>query len=286
MNKTEYLAYLADLDYIQEVGTETLETDLSDDINLNIYQVRLLHVNAELTQAIWVWHNFAVYREGQGGERGFSYDGAELPYFIDAGDFYKSIKNYIIQQDDIYDAKNIELSEVDKVAQWIVYKHVTDHIEEKLWRFYGSTGYHKKALTRYGDSTTEINIDEPQADTFRYLWNGNGTDPNFAASGVVVNQELHINVPNFNDANNGVFKVLAVTDNYFAVSNPDGVAEENKAIGAGYIRNNIEHEEILDVNGFISQVHITDADGTLADATRAINETLVALENTGITEDS
>jgi hypothetical protein len=138
----------------------------------------------------------------------------------------------------------LEIDEVKLIAFFKIYKHVTDHIEEELWRFYGSGGVHKKTFTSYGDSTTRIDISKPSGNVTRYLWDGTGTDPNFASNGLVVGREIDIQGANFNAANKGVFKITAVSDDGFEVTNASGIAENDKTIGVGYIRNYVEHEKV------------------------------------------
>lgn len=76
------------------------------------------------------------------------------------------------------------------------------------------------------DNTTQINVTNPVGSTFRYAYSV-GTAPAFVSSaGVSVNDIVTIDASsNFNAANQGTFKVTAVTDAYFEVSNPSGVVE-------------------------------------------------------------
>ena len=88
-----------------------------------------------------------------------------------------------------------------------------------------------------GDSTTQFDITDEGSNTFRYTYDGTGTDPNIedSDSSIRVGDEIVVNAQNFNAANNDTFTVTAVSDDYFEVTNASGVAESNKTIGTGSI---------------------------------------------------
>ena len=86
-----------------------------------------------------------------------------------------------------------------------------------------------------GSSTTQFDISDEGSNTFRYTYDGNGTDPDTDGN-IKVGTVLFIRGQNFTTANNGVFTVTAVSTNYFEVTNASGVAESNKTIGTGFIR--------------------------------------------------
>ena len=84
------------------------------------------------------------------------------------------------------------------------------------------------------DPTTEFDVTNPSGDTWRYTWNGNGTAPNFLSAAIVAGDIVTISSGStFSAANIGTFKVTAVTNNYFEVTNyTPGVAETGKMIAS------------------------------------------------------
>lgn len=78
------------------------------------------------------------------------------------------------------------------------------------------------------DNTTQFDVTNPIANTYRYTWNGTGTAPNFTGAGILVGDIVNISVSSdFNQDNTGLYKVTAVTANWFEISNFDGVLENN-----------------------------------------------------------
>ncbi len=88
-----------------------------------------------------------------------------------------------------------------------------------------------------GTSDTQFDITNPSGTTFRYTYDGTGTDPGIADSdaSLRVGDVVNIQAQNFNAANNGYFELTAVGANYFEVTNGSGVAESDKTIGSGSI---------------------------------------------------
>jgi len=84
-----------------------------------------------------------------------------------------------------------------------------------------------------GEATTQFDITNPSGSTFRYTYDGTGTDPDL--SRVIVSDEIVLAAQNFNAANNGTFTITGIGYNYFEVTNASGVAEANKTIGTGTI---------------------------------------------------
>jgi hypothetical protein len=89
--------------------------------------------------------------------------------------------------------------------------------------------------TSVGSSTTQFDITNPSGTTFRYTYDGNGTDPAFSAANNPVGKAIWFNAQNFNAANNGKFVITASGNNYVEVTNASGVAENNKTIGTGAV---------------------------------------------------
>lgn len=101
-----------------------------------------------------------------------------------------------------------------------------------------SQGY---ASNTFGASSTQFDITNPAGTTFRYTWDGTGTDPIINATTMPVGSRLVILGTNFNAANQNAasrpfFSVTASGTNFFEIDNPTpGVAENNVTIGSGAI---------------------------------------------------
>ena len=85
----------------------------------------------------------------------------------------------------------------------------------------------------FGGASTQFDITNPSGTTFRYTFDGTGTDPLITANRPEVGDSMVINGQNFNAANNGTFVVTASGANYFEVTNASGVVESNKTLGTG-----------------------------------------------------
>ena len=86
-----------------------------------------------------------------------------------------------------------------------------------------------------GGSTTRYDITNPSGSTFRYTYDGTGTNPAITATNPTPGDTVIINAQNFNAGNNGTFVVTGAGTNYFEVTNASGVAENDKTIGTGTI---------------------------------------------------
>jgi len=89
--------------------------------------------------------------------------------------------------------------------------------------------------TVYGAVTSQFDITNPIGTTFRYTWDGNGTDPGITALLFPIGSGVVVQGQNFNSANNGIFVITGSGASYFEVTNASGVAEINKTLGTGYI---------------------------------------------------
>lgn len=89
--------------------------------------------------------------------------------------------------------------------------------------------------TEIGGSTTQFDITNTSGNTYRYTYDGTGTDPNISLANNPVGSLINFQAQNFTAANNGVFIVTAAGSNYVEVTNASGVAENNKTIGTGYV---------------------------------------------------
>jgi len=86
-----------------------------------------------------------------------------------------------------------------------------------------------------GDSTTQFDITNPAGTTFRYTFDGTGTNPNISSSTVPTGTVIDIDAQNFNSANNVTAFVTNSGTNFFEITNASGVVESNKTIGSGSI---------------------------------------------------
>lgn len=84
-----------------------------------------------------------------------------------------------------------------------------------------------------GGATTQFDITNPAGSTFRYTYDGTGTDPGITAATFPVGASVQVAADNFNASNNGTYTVTGSGSNYFEVSNAFGVVESNKTIGSG-----------------------------------------------------
>ncbi len=93
------------------------------------------------------------------------------------------------------------------------------------------------ASNNYGASSTRFDITNPAGTTFRYTYDGTGTDPNINSTTVPVGSQMVIfiggNPLNSNAASRPYFVVTGSGANYFEVDNSVGVAENNVTIGSG-----------------------------------------------------
>lgn len=96
------------------------------------------------------------------------------------------------------------------------------------------TRYYTTVNADRGSSTTQFDITNPSGTTFRYTWDGTGTDPNLSAANFPVDSAITFNAQNFTAANNGTFIVTGSGANYVEVTNASGVVESNKTLGTGY----------------------------------------------------
>lgn len=90
----------------------------------------------------------------------------------------------------------------------------------------------------FGDQTTQFDITNPAGTTFRYTYDGTGTDPGISSSTVAIGDKVNIWSDSFsttaNNLTNGT--VTGVGANYFEVTNASGGAEANKTLSTGYLQ--------------------------------------------------
>lgn len=86
-----------------------------------------------------------------------------------------------------------------------------------------------------GSSTTQFDITNPSGTTFRYTYDGNGTDPGITSVTFPAGNRVLIASSAMSAGNTGSFVVTASGANFFEVTNASGVAETNKALSKGYL---------------------------------------------------
>lgn len=91
--------------------------------------------------------------------------------------------------------------------------------------------FYSEALTDAGDDTSRFDITLTSGTTYRYTYDGTGTDPGITATSCPVGTWVYIGATGFNVANRGVFLVTGSGANYFEVTNAAGVAENDKTVG-------------------------------------------------------
>lgn len=112
---------------------------------------------------------------------------------------------------------------------------------------WNDAGFYSQTFSTAGSSTTQFDITNPSGTTFRYTFDGTGTDPLISSTTFPIGSQVLVNAQNFNAANNGLFTITGVGTNYFEVTNASGVVESNKTIGSGYIYN--QYTKTVTING-------------------------------------
>ena len=97
------------------------------------------------------------------------------------------------------------------------------------------SGFYNQTLATVGSATTQFDITNPSGTTFRYTFDGTGTDPAITSATFPIGSYVLLGAQNFNAANNGLFVVTGVGANYFEVTNASGVVQSNATIGTGYV---------------------------------------------------
>jgi hypothetical protein len=83
------------------------------------------------------------------------------------------------------------------------------------------------------DTTSRFDITNPAGTTFRYTYDGTGTNPGITALTFPIGGGVSIQSANINANNRGVFTITGSGANYFEVTNAAGVAEADKVLGTG-----------------------------------------------------
>jgi hypothetical protein len=93
-----------------------------------------------------------------------------------------------------------------------------------------------------GDSTTQFDITNPSGNTYRYTYDGTGTDPDIDEHIFDDGRSYGVDISgtNMSAGNEGVYEISDYGTNYFEVLyNPTGVVESNKTIGGGSVTINV-----------------------------------------------
>jgi hypothetical protein len=88
----------------------------------------------------------------------------------------------------------------------------------------------------YGSATTRFDITNPSGTTFRYTFDGTGTNPTINTTTFPTGAYVRITNRIMSDENCGYFAITGSDDNYFEVTNASGVAEDDKAMTSGSLR--------------------------------------------------
>ncbi len=130
---------------------------------------------------------------------------------------------------------------------------------------WGQAGFTNETPDAIGNSTTQFDITNPSGTTFRYTYDGTGTDPTISATTMPVGSFVLIAGQNFNAANNGLFVVTASGSNYFEVTNAAGVVESDKTLGTGSLRP--RYRKVLRIGGTNYAYTGGESTGTLTGVT-------------------
>jgi len=89
--------------------------------------------------------------------------------------------------------------------------------------------------TAYGDYSSRFDITNPSGTTFRYTYDGTGTNPTITSITFPVGAIVNIDSNQINTNNKGSFVITGSGANYFEVNNSAGVAENDKTLAtSGY----------------------------------------------------
>jgi len=90
-------------------------------------------------------------------------------------------------------------------------------------------------LKYYGDTTSQFDITNTTGDTYRYTYDGTGTDPGITTTTFPTDSTVKIKAPEMTSDNEGSFVITASGANYFEITNADGAAVTNKTLAGGYL---------------------------------------------------
>ena len=119
-------------------------------------------------------------------------------------------------------------------ASKLVKLDTSGYLDPSLSRQYVLQSYTTVPSSFGGSSTTRFDITNPSGTTFRYTYDGTGTDPLITAAAFPAGTIIDIYSPNMTAANTGVFTVTGSGTNYIEVTNASGVAENDKTFGSTF----------------------------------------------------
>lgn len=86
-----------------------------------------------------------------------------------------------------------------------------------------------------GSSSTRFDVTNPSGTTFRYTYDGTGTNPNITSTSFPIGATVNIVSTNMATGNEGAFTITNSGVNFFEVTNASGVVEADKTISTGYV---------------------------------------------------
>jgi len=92
---------------------------------------------------------------------------------------------------------------------------------------YSTVGTSRSAVS------SRFDITNVSGTTYRYTWDGTGTDPGITSGTMPTGSVVDANGENFAAGNKGLFIVTNSGTNFFDVTNSSGVAENDKTLGTG-----------------------------------------------------
>jgi len=100
--------------------------------------------------------------------------------------------------------------------------------------------FSKSTSTNRGSNTSRFDITNPAGSTFRYTWDGTGTDPGITTSTFPIGDIVVISSSQFgNKLNSGSFIITGSGTDYFEVTNTSGSVESDKTLTNGYLHTQI-----------------------------------------------
>lgn len=87
----------------------------------------------------------------------------------------------------------------------------------------------------FGGADTQYNVTDQGGGTFRYTWNGNGTNPNISAANFPAGKVVMIVDTSLVSGNEGAFVITASSTNYFEVTNTNGVEQTSITQAGGHV---------------------------------------------------
>lgn len=115
----------------------------------------------------------------------------------------------------------------------VIPSRLNTQIDSKINTHYSSLGnpivinYTPSMSTRYGDNSSQFDVTNPSGTTWRYTWDGVGTNPNINGTTFPVDKKVVITGQTASIAlnNQGLYTIIGSGTNYFEVSKATGTVE-------------------------------------------------------------